>query len=71
MDTTNMETENTSLWGVVYSYGSVLALFENEQDAQTEAASFGGAAVRIARNVWNAISDASAIAGDTDQPLPI
>ena len=58
MDTTRLDTEGAGQWGVVYSYGSVLAMFENEQDAQDEAASFGGAVVRIARDVWTAFCEA-------------
>jgi hypothetical protein len=59
MDTTRLGTEDTRLWGVVYSYGSVLAMFDNEQDAQDEATSFNGAVVRIARDVWTAFCEAS------------
>lgn len=43
-------------WGVVYPYGSVLAIFENEQDALSEASCFGGAVVRIVQEVWSAVS---------------
>jgi nitrous oxide reductase accessory protein NosL len=58
MDTTRLDTEDAGQWGVVYSYGSVLAVFENEQDAQDEATSFGGAVVRVARDVWTAFCEA-------------
>ncbi len=47
MDTKTVAMKGAEQWGVVYSYGSVLAIFENEQDALLEANSFGGAAVRI------------------------
>lgn len=47
MDTKTVAMKRAEQWGVVYSYGSVLAIFENEQDALLEADSFGGAAVRI------------------------
>ena len=60
MDTTQMDIEYTGCWGVVYSYGGVLAVFENEQDAQKEAAGFSGAVVRIARNILSVIGDAAA-----------
>jgi len=57
MDTTTVEQPDAEQWGVVYSYGSVLALFENELDAQNEALSFGGAVVRVARGLWSALCD--------------
>jgi hypothetical protein len=60
MDATPLDHNDVGQWGVVYSYGSVLAIFENEQDAQDEATSFGGAVVRIARNVWTAFCEAGA-----------
>lgn len=47
MDTKTVAMKRAEQWGVVYSYGSVLAIFDNEQDALLEASSFGGAAVRI------------------------
>lgn len=46
-------------WGVVYPYGSVLAIFENEQDALSEASCFGGAVVRIVQEAWGAVSAGS------------
>lgn len=52
---------NSEQWGVVYSYGSVLATFENEQDAQNEALCFNGAVVRIARSAWSTICDAGVV----------
>ena len=51
MDTKTVAIKRAEQWGVVYSYGSVLAVFENEQDALLEANSFGGAAVRIVQEV--------------------
>lgn len=51
-------TKDATDWGVVYSYGSVLALFDTEQDARDEASCYGGAVVRLARQVWTAISEA-------------
>ncbi|HCJ29339.1 MAG TPA: hypothetical protein DHV63_08610 [Pseudomonas sp.] len=66
-----MDTEDAGHWGVVYSYGSVLAVFDNEREALEEAASFGGAAVRIARNALAAISEAGAIATLANQPRPV
>ena len=62
MDIMKADSEVTEQWGVVYSYGSVLAVFENEQDAQSEAISFGGAVVRLARSLWNTISEPGATA---------
>jgi len=55
MDAIKLDGEEAGHWGVVYSYGSVLAVFDNEQDAQNEAACFGGAAVQIALSVWTAL----------------
>lgn len=60
MDVTTVEMQDTADWGVVYSYGSVLALFDSEQDAQNEALSFGGAVVRVARTVWSALCETGA-----------
>jgi hypothetical protein len=57
MDVTTVDNQDAAEWGVVYSYGSVLALFDTEQDAQNEALSFGGAVVRVARSVWSALCD--------------
>lgn len=57
MDIMKADSEVTAQWGVVYSYGSVLAVFENEQDAQSEAISFGGAVVQLAKTLWNTISE--------------
>ncbi|WP_407290787.1 hypothetical protein [Stutzerimonas zhaodongensis] len=62
MGTTTVDMPEAEQWGVVYSYGSVLALFENELDAQNEASSFGGAVVRVARNLWSALCDTGASA---------
>ena len=59
MDTTTMDRQDAEQWGVVYSYGGVLALFESEQDARNEALSFNGAVVRVARNLWSALCDAA------------
>jgi pantothenate kinase type III len=70
MDIVKMDTEDAGQWGVVYSYGSVLATFENEQDAQNEADCFGGAAVRIARNIWTAICEAGLATTGPDEPRP-
>jgi hypothetical protein len=70
MDIVKMDTEDAGHWGVVYSYGSVLATFENEQDAQNEADCFGGAAVRIARNIWTAICEAGLATTGPDEPRP-
>lgn len=55
MDAIKLDGEESGQWGVVYSYGSVLAVFDNEQDAQNEAACFGGSVVQLARNVWTAL----------------
>ena len=70
MDTMKIDSEDAGQWGVVYSYGSVLAMFENEQDAQNEAASFGGAVVRIARNIWTALCETGVTAAIPGEPLP-
>ncbi|MFG3454182.1 MULTISPECIES: hypothetical protein [Pseudomonadaceae] len=70
MDTMKIDSEDAGQWGVVYSYGSVLAMFENEQDAQNEAASFGGAVVRIARNIWTALCETGVTASIPGEPLP-
>lgn len=70
MDITKMESEDAGDWGVVYSYGSVLAVFQNEQDAQNEAATFGGAVVRIARNLFTAVSEMGAAATLGNQSRP-
>jgi hypothetical protein len=70
MDMTKMDTEDAGQWGVVYSYGSVLAVFQNEQDAQYEAASFGGAVVRIARNLFTAVREMGATATFGNQSRP-
>lgn len=59
MDTTTVAAKGAEQWGVVYPYGSVLAIFENEQEALSEANCFGGAVVRIVRDVWNAVSAGS------------
>ncbi|WP_217473982.1 hypothetical protein [Stutzerimonas stutzeri] len=67
MDITQMENNDASYWGVVYSYGGVLTVFENEQDAQNEAAGFSGAVVRIARSILSAIGDAGAV--NPQQPI--
>lgn len=66
MDIIKADTENTERWGVVYSYGSVLAVFENEQDAQNEALGFGGAVVQLAKTLWNSISEPSALLSNED-----
>lgn len=58
MDTAKLDGEEAGHWGVVYSYGSVLAVFDNEQEALNEAACFGGAAVQLARSVWTALCTA-------------
>lgn len=55
-------------WGVVYPYGSVLAIFENEQDALSEASCFGGAVVRIVREALSAVSAGNESANGV-QPL--
>ncbi len=62
MDIKKADAEITEQWGVVYSYGSVLTVFENEQDAQNEAAGFGGAVVRLVKTLWNSISEPGALA---------
>ncbi len=62
MDATTVDRKDAAQWGVVYSYGSVLAMFDSEQDAQNEALSFGGAVVQLARNVWTALCDTDASA---------
>ncbi len=67
MDRSTIETENHGQWGVVYSYGSVLAVFDSEQDAQNEATLFGGAVISLARQVWNATSEAALAASPIDQ----
>lgn len=66
MDIMKADTEVTAQWGVVYSYGSVLAVFENEQDAQSEAIGFGGAVVQLAKTLWNTISEPTLIASTED-----
>lgn len=66
MDIMKADTEVTAQWGVVYSYGSVLAVFENEQDAQSEAIGFGGAVVQLAKTLWNTISEPALIASTDD-----
>jgi hypothetical protein len=66
MDIIKADTDNTEQWGVVYSYGSVLAVFENEQDAQNEATGFGGAVVRLAKTLWNSISEPGALVPNED-----
>ncbi|AHL77635.1 hypothetical protein CH92_09930 [Stutzerimonas stutzeri] len=71
MDITKMDTDDAGSWGVVYSYGSVLAVFQNEQDAQNEAASFGGAVVRIARDFLTAVSEMGATATLGNQSRPV
>lgn len=60
MDVTSTNGQDTMQWGVVYSYGSVLTMFDTEQDAQDEAISFGGAVVQLARNVWTALCEPAA-----------
>ncbi|QGZ31436.1 hypothetical protein [Stutzerimonas stutzeri] len=70
MENTNTDSANAGDWGVVYSYGSVLAVFQSEQDAQDEAASFGGAVVRIARSVLTAISEAGVATTVGNQTRP-
>jgi len=47
MNTTVMTHDEASQWGVVYGYGSVLAIFANEVEALVEASAFGGAVVKI------------------------
>jgi hypothetical protein len=63
-------TNDAADWGVVYSYGSVLALFDTEQDARNEATCYGGAVVSLARQVWSAISEAASAELQPDQPKP-
>lgn len=63
MNVTAADSQDAGQWGVVYFYGSVLVTFENEQDAQNEATSFGGAVVRIVRNVWTALCETNATTG--------
>ncbi|MGK9067385.1 hypothetical protein [Stutzerimonas chloritidismutans] len=57
MDVTTVDSQDAVQWGVVYSYGSVLTLFETEQDALNEASTFGGAVVQMARTVWSALCE--------------
>ncbi|MGM3388049.1 hypothetical protein KXR94_10385 [Stutzerimonas stutzeri] len=64
MDISSVEGQDVVQWGVVYSYGSVLAMFDTEQDAQNEAALFGGAVVRLARNLWSALCEPGMVAGE-------
>lgn len=61
MDATTVDAKDTGQWGVVYPYGGVLTTFGNEQDAQTEATTFGGTVVRIVRQVCS-------VARETDAP---
>lgn len=68
MDFIKADSENPDRWGVVYSYGSVLAVFDNEQDAQVEAIGFGGAVVRVACSLWNSLN--VAIDGNTAEEQP-
>lgn len=68
MDRSVITNETTGHWGVVYSYGSVLALFETEQDATREATCFGGAVVCIARQLWSTLSEAVPTALLADPP---
>ncbi|WP_417777169.1 hypothetical protein [Stutzerimonas xanthomarina] len=56
MDFIKADSENSGRWGVVYSYGSVLAVFDNEQDAQLEAIGFGGVVVRLACSLWKGLN---------------
>ena len=65
MDTKTVAVKCAEKWGVVYSYGSVLAIFENEQEALLEASRFGGAVVRIVQNVLG-----MADGGASDVPVP-
>lgn len=66
MDTKTVAMTGAEQWGVVYSYGSVLAVFDNEQDALLEANSFGGATVRL-------VEEALGVSGDSklDAALPL
>lgn len=50
MDSAMVVPKRAEQWAVVYSCGSVLVIFENEQDALCEASRFGGAAVRLVQN---------------------
>lgn len=47
MNTTVMTHDEANQWGVVYGYGSVLAIFGNEVEALIEASAFGGVVVKI------------------------
>lgn len=67
MDTTKTAVTGAERWGVVYPYGSVLAIFENEQEALSEASCFGGAVVRIVQDVWNAVSAGSETGASTQE----
>ncbi|MGE6530617.1 hypothetical protein ACQKEM_16695 [Pseudomonas sp. NPDC077382] len=68
MDFIKVDNGNPERWGVVYSYGSVLTVFDNEQDAQTEAISFGGAVVRLACSLWNTLNKPAEVSILDDQP---
>ena len=69
VDIIKADSGNPDRWGVVYSYGSVLAVFDNELDAQTEASGFGGAVVRLACSLWNTLNMAAegSMTGDQSQ----
>jgi hypothetical protein len=71
MECIKADSASADQWAVVYGYGSVLATFENEHDAQAEATGFGGAVVRLARNLWSTLSvpDAVATAEGSSRPL--
>jgi len=68
MDFIKADCANPDRWGVVYSYGSVLAVFDNEQDARMEAISFGGAVVRLACSLWNSLNMSAGNCAAEDQP---
>lgn len=69
MDCIKADNESMNHWGVVYSYGSVLTVFDNEQDARTEAIGFGGAVVRLACNLWNTLNTTAEVSPDPDSAV--
>lgn len=71
MDFIKADSGNPDHWGVVYSYGSVLAVFDNEQDARTEASGFGGAVVRLACSLWNTLNMTAEASTTEDQSQPV